>query len=162
MNARSAAVSLTVATTLLTPSHLSAQSSVFLGRVLSDSGMVLHRAEVVLNGPQNLQRTYERGEFKFSSVPAGTQIVGVRMPGYAPRVDTIEVADAGEVRREYRLSRIVATLPEVPVTATILDRKLYEFYNRRKFGMGRSLTARSSRRRTARAHRTSSHNWPAS
>jgi hypothetical protein len=63
------------------------------------------------------------------------------MPGFAPKGDTIEVADAGEVRREYRLSRVLATttLPEVPVTATLLDRKLLEFHERRKFGIGRFL-----------------------
>ena len=116
-----------------------AQGSVLVGRVFSDSGMLLVGAEVVLNGSLNLQRTNDKGEFKFSAVPAGFQVVGVRMLGFAPMVDTIEVADAGEVRREYKLSRIEATLPEVSVRTTILDRKLYEFNDRRKFGMGRFL-----------------------
>src|SRR4026208_1938318 len=116
-----------------------AQGSVLIGRVLSDSGMVLVGAEVVLNGPQNLQRTDEKGEFRFTRVPAGRQIVGVRMPGFAPRVDTIEVADAGEIRRDFKLTRIETTLPEVPVTATLLDRKLVEFHERRKLGVGRFL-----------------------
>jgi hypothetical protein len=116
-----------------------AQGSVLTGRVFSDSGMLLVGAEVVLNGPTNLQRTNDKGEFKFHAVPSGLQIIGVRVLGFAPRVDTIEVADAGEVRREYKLARIETTLPNVPVTATILDRKLFEFYDRRKFGMGRFL-----------------------
>lgn len=119
------------------PSH--AQGSVLAGRVFSDSGMLVVGAEVVLNGPHNLQRTNDKGEFKFTAVPAGLQIVGVRMPGFAPKVDTIEVADAGEIRRDYKLARIATTLPNVPVTATILDRKLFEFYDRRKFGMGNFL-----------------------
>ena len=42
-------------------------------------------------------------------------------------------------RREYRLSRIETTLPEVPVTASLLDRKLLEFHERRRFGIGRFL-----------------------
>ena len=113
--------------------------STFTGRVLSDSGLVLAGAEVVLNGPQNLYRTNTSGEFRFTAVPAGQNIVGIRMPGFAPMIDTIDVADAGEVRREYRLSRIEATLPEVPVTATLLDRKLWEFHERRRFGIGRFL-----------------------
>ena len=115
-----------------------AQGSTFMGRVLTDSGLVLAGAEVVLNGPQNLQRTNANGEFRFTAVPSGHNIVGVRMPGFAPRIDTIEFADAGEVRREYRLSRITA-LPEVPVTASVLDRKLWEFHERRRFGIGRFL-----------------------
>ena len=113
--------------------------AVIIGRVLSDSGAVIAGAEVVLNGPQNLQRTDEKGEFRFTRVPAGKQIVGVRMPGFAPRVDTIEVADAGELRRDFKLTRIETTLPKVPVTATLLDRKLLEFHERRKFGIGRFL-----------------------
>lgn len=116
-----------------------AQGSVIVGRVVSDSGTVLVGAEVILNTPQNAQRTNDKGEFKFAAVPAGFQVVIVRMLGFAPKVDTIEVADAGEVRREYKLSPIETTLPRVPVTATILDRKLYEFEDRRKFGMGRFL-----------------------
>ena len=109
------------------------------GRVLSDSGVVLVGAEVVLNGPNNVQRTDEKGEFRFARVPSGRQIIGVRMPGFAPRVDTIDVADAGELRRDFKLSRIETTLPEVPVTATLLDRKLFEFHERRRLGIGRFL-----------------------
>jgi hypothetical protein len=117
-----------------------AQGSTFFGRVLSDSGMILVGAEVVLNGPQNMQRTNERGEFRFTTVPGGYHVVGVRLPGYAPRIDTIEVEDAGEIQRNYRLSRLDATkLPEVPVTTSPLDRKLFEFLERRKGGVGRFL-----------------------
>ena len=119
-----------------------AQASVIIGRVLSDSGVVLPGAEVVLNGPKNLQRTNEKGEFTFTRVPSGFQIIGVRMTGFAPRVDTIEVEDAGEIRRDFRLSRIETTLPKVPVTATssLLDLKLAEFHERRKTsGGGRFL-----------------------
>ena len=117
-----------------------AQVSTIFGRVLNDSGRALAGAEVVLNGPQNLQRTNERGEFTFTRVPPGFQIIGVRMAGYAPRVDTIEVEDAGEIRREFRLSRIEVTLPNVPVTTTPLDLKLAEFHERRRTsGGGRFL-----------------------
>lgn len=117
-----------------------AQGTTIFGRVVSDSGMILVGAEVVLNGPQNLQRTNEKGEFAFARVAPGFQIIGVRMPGYAPKVDTIEVEDAGEIRREYRLTRIETTLPEVPVRTTPLDRKLVEFAERRRtLGTGRFL-----------------------
>lgn len=113
--------------------------SVFIGRVLTDSGVPLPGVEVVLNGPENSQRTNAKGEFKFTTVPAGRNIVGVRTLGFAPVIDTIEFADAGEVRREFRLARIETELPEVPVTATLLDRKLLEFHERRRFGIGRFL-----------------------
>ncbi len=119
-----------------------AQVSTIFGRVLSDSGVAIVGAEVVLNGPKNLQRTNAKGEFTFTRVPAGFQIIGVRISGFAPQIDTIEVEDAGEIRREYRLSRIETTLPRVPVTATseLLDLKLAEFHERRKTsGGGRFL-----------------------
>src|SRR5687768_11376284 len=120
---------------IATPAY--SQGSVLTGRVLSDSGIVLIGAEVVLNGPQNSQRTNDKGEFKFSGVPAGLQIVGVRMPGFAPRIDTIKVEEASEILREFKLSRIETTLPRVPVTTTLLDRKLVEFHERRGMGIGR-------------------------
>ena len=128
---------------LTTPARaIGAQVSTIIGRVVGDSGIALAGAEVVLNGPQNLQRTNDRGEFTFNRVPAGFQIIGVRMTGYAPRVDTIEVEDAGEIRRDFRLTRIETTLPRVPVTATskLLDLKLAEFHERRRTsGGGRFL-----------------------
>jgi hypothetical protein len=127
------------ATLCLVAQSSAAQGSSFIGRVLTDSGVPIAGAEVVLNGPQNSQRTNAKGEFRFTAVPAGEHIIGVRMPGYAPRIDTIEVAEAGEIHRDFRLSRIEATLPEVPVTATLLDRRLYEFHERRRFGIGRFL-----------------------
>jgi len=113
--------------------------STFTGRVLSDSGLFLAGAEVVLTPPPMTQRTNATGEFRFVELTGGEYIVSVRMPGFAPKTDTIELADAGEARREYRLSRIEATLPEVPVTASLLDRKLWEFHERRRFGVGRFL-----------------------
>lgn len=116
-----------------------AQGSILAGRVLSDSGIVLVGAEVVLNGPQNLQRTDEKGEFRFTRVPAGFQIIGIRMSGFAVKVDTIEVEDAGEIRREYRLARVATELPRVPVTSTPVDRKLVEFHERSRLGAGRFL-----------------------
>jgi hypothetical protein len=115
------------------------QGSSFAGRVLTDSGVAIAGAEVSIPSLQRTQRTNDQGDFVFSAVPGGEHIVGVRMPGFAPKTDTIEVADAGEVRRQYRLSRIETTLPAVPVTTTLLDRKLSEFHSRRKFGMGRFL-----------------------
>jgi carboxypeptidase-like protein len=142
---------LILATTTL-PIAAQAQS-VFLGRVLTDSSVAIPGAEVFLNGPQNIQRTNGAGEFKFTAVPAGSHIVGIRMPGFAPMFDTILVADAGEVRREYRLARIEATLPEVPVTTTLLDRKLVEFHERRSLGIGRFLD--SAEFANARGTRTS-------
>jgi len=127
------------ATGCLVATLAEAQGSLFTGRVLDSLQTPLVGAEVSLPALAKSQRTDERGEFRVTGVPAGEHVVQVRMPGYAPKVDTIEVADAGEVRREYRLSRIEATLPEVPVKASLLDRKLSEFYERRRMGIGRFL-----------------------
>jgi hypothetical protein len=114
--------------------------STFTGRVLSDSGVPLAGAEVVIARLQKAERTGANGEFRITGVPEGFHAVGIRMPGYAPRGDTIEVAESGEVRREYRLTKVETTLPEVPVRATSrLDRKLVEFNERRKLGAGRFL-----------------------
>jgi len=105
--------------------------------VLTDSGVPLAGAEVVLRAKRT--NTNAKGEFKLASLTAGEHLVLVRMPGFAPKTDTIEVADAGDARREYRLSRVQATLPEVRSTTTLTDRRLADFYDRRRFGMGRFL-----------------------
>jgi len=115
-----------------------AQGSTFTGRVLTDSGVAIVGAEVIISALQRTQRSNVQGDFKFSAVPAGEHIVGVRMPGFAPKVDTIEIADAGNARREYRLAKIEVTLPEV-VTTSALDRKLVEFHERQRMGIGRFL-----------------------
>ena len=127
------------ASLFLVPLSLQGQASTFNGRVLTDSGAPLPGAEIVLAALQRTIRADAKGEFRFTAVPAGTHIVGIRMPGYQPRGDTIEVADAGNVHREYRLARGEATLPEVPVTTTSLDRRLRDFHERRKLGIGRFL-----------------------
>ena len=114
-----------------------AQGSAFTGRVLTDSGLPLAGAEIVANAKR--ARSNAKGEFKLTSLVAGEHLVLVRMPGYSPKADTIEVADAGEVRREYRLSRTQAILPEVRSTTTLTDRRLEQFYSRKQFGMGRFL-----------------------
>ena len=138
MNARVAAVPLTIAT-LIAARFAQAQGSLFVGRVRADSNIVLAGAEIVIPALQRTIRTNEKGEFQFNSVRAGEHVVGVRMPGFKPRIDTIEVADAGEVRRDYLLSRVDAALPEVAVKTTLLDRRLEDFENRRRFGAGRFL-----------------------
>jgi hypothetical protein len=124
---------------LLAAPSARAQGSTFTGRVLTDSGAALAGAEVVVNGPNRAARTDANGEFRLSRIPAGEHIVQVRMPGFAPKVDTIEVADAGEVRLDFRLTKIETTLPEVSVSTSSLDRKLVEFHERRRMGIGRFL-----------------------
>jgi hypothetical protein len=117
-----------------------AQGTTFIGRVVADSTLTpLAGAEVVIVALNLMQRANAAGEFRFPGLPAGEHFVAVRMPGYVPKVDTIEVADTGELRRDYSLARIATSLPEVPVTTTLLDRKLLEFHERRRLGAGRFL-----------------------
>ena len=139
MNCASAFLPVSVTAALALASAASHAQTVFTGRVLTDSGVIIVGAEVFLNGPQNSQRTDARGEFRFTAVAAGEHVVSVRMPGFAPKVDTIQVADAGEVRLDFRLAKIETTLPEVSVSTSSLDRKLVEFHERRRIGIGRFL-----------------------
>jgi hypothetical protein len=133
------ALTIAIAALALNSPLVHAQST-FTGRVLTDSGVPLVGAEVVIAKLVKGERTNASGEFRFTGLPSGYHAVGIRMPGFAPKGDTIEVAESGEVRREYRLTRIETTLPEVPVTASLLDRKLIEFHERRRtLGAGRFL-----------------------
>lgn len=124
----------------LCPPSLKGQGPSVSGRVVADStNAALVDAEVMMTPPVMTQRTDATGAFRFANLPAGEYILRIRMPGYAPVTDTIVLADAGDVQREYHLQRIEVVLPEVPVTATLLDRKLYDFHERRRIGIGRFL-----------------------
>ena len=118
---------------------LHAQGTMIMGRVTTDSGVAIVGAEVVLNGPTNTQRTDAKGEFRFMRVAGGANVIGARMPGFAPQIDTLDVPDAGELRFDFKLARIEATLPEVDVKTSPLDRRLAEFHERRRMGIGRFL-----------------------
>lgn len=153
MNTRFVALLLAVMLICLT-NRAHGQGSVFAGKVLVDSLLTpLAGAEIMIDKLGRFQRSNERGEFRFTGIPAGEYTVLVRLAGFAPRLDTIVVADAGDATREYRLAEIRVTLPEVPVTTSLLDRKLAEFHERRRMGIGRFLD--SAEFANARGTRTS-------
>ena len=65
-----------------------AQGSTFVGRVLTDSGSPIAAAEVLVSNQRT--STNEKGEFRVTSLKADQYQVLVRMPGYAPKTDTIK------------------------------------------------------------------------
>lgn len=153
MNARSVAFAL-IAMSLCLTTTVHGQGSAFAGKVVADSSLTpLAGVEVFIEKLGRVERTNERGEFRIATLPAGEYPVLIRLAGFAPKRDTIVMAVAGEVRRDYRLPQIRATLPEVPVTTTLLDRKLAEFHERRRMGIGRFLD--SAEFANARGTRTS-------
>jgi hypothetical protein len=120
-------------------------SSTFIGTVLDDaSEQLLPDADVSIPGLNLTARTNGRGEFILTGIGAGSYAVTARRIGYVPASTSIPFNGADTVRYQFALVRAVQTLPEVAVTeGSDVPRiaKLAQFESRRKFGIGRFLTA---------------------
>ncbi|MEP7345631.1 MAG: carboxypeptidase regulatory-like domain-containing protein, partial [Gemmatimonadaceae bacterium] len=138
---------LRVAPLLMAPLLANAQAtSTLIGTVLDDStdGM-LPNVEVSIPGLNLTARTNVKGEFILTGIGAGAYNVTARRIGYSPVSVSIPFNGADTVRYQFALVRTVQTLPGVAVTETDdVPRfaKLAQFESRRKFGIGRFLTAK--------------------
>jgi hypothetical protein len=81
----------------------------------------------------------DRGEFRIENVPAGTHRMTARRIGYGFADTQLTFTPGDFVNRRVVLSRFV-TLDSVVVSTTIEDRRLREFEENRKFGMGHFWT----------------------
>lgn len=109
----------------------------FGGTVSDSSGVPLDGAEVMLPELARSVMTDARGTFRLRDVRPGTHRVVVRKVGFGPLDATLGFAPNDDVERRIVLPR-VTTLAEVRVTAT--DRRLAEFDENRKLGLGHFIT----------------------
>ena len=111
------------------------------GRAIAqENGQPLAGAQVqVVGGPQT--RANERGEWSLNDAPTGTRVIEVRAVGYYPTRQVVNVVDrAPPVHVE--LLTFKAVLSTVKVTASYdRYRRLEEFKERSKTGVGRFMTA---------------------
>ncbi len=110
------------------------------GRVLSASGRALSGARVQLEGSTRMAQTRASGEFVLDSLPPGTQTVSVRLLGYAPVEEAVDLVSAEPRSVTIRMSDFVPTLETVRVTASrerALDAVGYA--HRKRSGMGHFL-----------------------
>jgi hypothetical protein len=120
-----------------------AQTSAIVGTVFRDSAdHRLSEAEISIPALSRSTTTNYLGEFRFSRLPAGRHVLIIRHIGFAPLVDSVTVADAAMVEREYVLRAQPVRLDSVRITAAekkYISPGLQEFEERRKQGFGRFI-----------------------
>ncbi len=131
---------------IVCPSARAQATSTLVGTVLDDSTeRMVPDAEVSISGLNLTARTNDRGEFILTEIGAGVYTVSARRIGFAPMSASIPFNGADTVHYQFALARTVQTLPGVAVTETHdvpPIAKLAQFESRRKFGIGRFLTAK--------------------
>lgn len=107
------------------------------GRVLNKSGQPLVGARVQVEGTTRATTTRASGEFTLDSLPPGTQSVAVRLLGYAPVEEAVDLASDEARSVTIQLEDFVPTLEAVRVTAQ-RERNLdaIGFARRKRFGSG--------------------------
>lgn len=110
------------------------------GKVLNNAGRPLAGARVQLDGTTRVASTRATGDFVLDSLPPGTQTISVRLLGYAPMEEAVDLSSHDSRSVTIRLSDFVPVLEAVRVTAArerALD--VVGFSRRRRSGMGHYL-----------------------
>jgi hypothetical protein len=123
-------------------------TSVLVGTVRGTNGKLLEAASVLLLGTRLATRTDEKGAFRLSGLPAGTQSVEIREIGYAPRRYAVDLTPHRETKLVAELEERAAVLQAIEVTAKT-GSSIPGFDQRKKFGMGTYLTREDIEKRGA-------------
>ena len=110
------------------------------GKVLNLAGRPLKGARVQLDGTTRVAVTRETGDFALDSLPPGTQTVSVRLLGFAPTEEAVDLSSHDPRSVTIRLTDFVPVLEAVRVTAA-LERSLdaVGFARRKRSGQGHYL-----------------------
>jgi hypothetical protein len=154
MRARRSLEALRVLAVLASASIARAQTAVLTGTVLRDSaGHQLAAAEVLLPDLNRRILANWAGEFKIVQLPAGRHAIVIRHVGFAPLIDTIEVAEGAKVDREFVLAEQPTQLDPVSVKAPekkYISPALQDFEERRKGGAGHFIDEAEMRKNNER------------
>lgn len=122
---------------VLLPAAVRAQSAEISGRVVeAGTGEPVPSAQIMLSALSRQAISGEDGSFALRGLAAGTHMVVTRRVGYAPRHDTLQLAEGQSLRMEIALQPEPATLPPVAVETTPRRPYLGGFWERRDRGMG--------------------------
>jgi hypothetical protein len=114
------------------PVSVALGSATLRGVVLNNVGRPLPNARVQLEGTTRVATSRANGEFVLDSLPAGTQNVAVRLLGYAPVEQAVDLVSAQPTTVTLRMAEFVPVLEQVRVTAQ-RERGLEQVgFNRRK------------------------------
>ena len=107
------------------------------GRVVNNLGRPLANARVMLEGTTRLAITRETGDFVLDSLPSGTQSIEVRLIGFAPLDQAVDLTSRAPTNVTIKLTEFVPVLEEVRVTAA-RQRGLDQvgFSRRKRSGIG--------------------------
>lgn len=107
------------------------------GRVLNNAGAPLAGARVQLDGTTRAATTRANGEFALDSLPAGTQAISVRLLGYAPVEQAVDLVSSRPATVTIKMTEFVPVLEAVRVSAA-RERGLESvgFARRRRVGQG--------------------------
>lgn len=115
------------------------------GTVFVDTtSRTIANAEIVFPKLGRSARSDSTGNFRIGDLPPGSHDVVVRMVGYEPFNAIIAFGAAQQVEADFMLRPQIATLEKVNVSAGVDKRfavRLHDFYERKRFGIGRFLTS---------------------
>jgi hypothetical protein len=83
--------------------------------------------------------TDSTGRFRIGGIPKGRVVVVVRRIGFGPVTSQLVFRERDSLEVDFLLVAIPQALPDVRVEATLTSRKLAEFDERRRFGIGHFL-----------------------
>ncbi len=88
------------------------------GKVTDERGAAVSGADVIIEGTSRSAQTGGTGDYLIEDVPAGSQVVRVRMIGFRSQADTVSVTEGGRATADISLTRDPLQLQTVVVTAT--------------------------------------------
>jgi hypothetical protein len=140
---------LAVATTMT--AQLDAQNKgVLRGRVLADSTDAPIAGATVATIFGGLAVTTDSlGYFRLAGLPPQVHRFFVRRLGFTPVAASLSFLAGDSVEVDFVLTPLPLLLPELVVPTTAVARKLRDFHDRRRFGMGRFLDSLDIARMTA-------------
>ena len=153
---RRLARALTLVSGALAPAALSAQApAIVRGRVVTDSSeQPIPGVRISLGAAAVVSALSDSsGRYRIGDLRAGRYTVFVRRLGFAPVSSSIMLAAGDSVDADFVMTPIAQELSTVEVSTTVLQRKLRDFEDRRRFGIGRFMTEEDIRK--APGHRMS-------
>jgi hypothetical protein len=99
------------------PVSVALGSATLRGVVLNNLGRPLANARVQLEGTTRVATSRADGQFVLDSLPAGTQNVSVRLLGYAPVEQAVDLVSSQPTSVTLKMAEFVPVLEQVRVTA---------------------------------------------
>ena len=100
-----------------TPASAPLGSARLVGKVVDNTGRPLANARIQLEGTTRATSSRSSGDFALDSLPSGTQSVSVRLLGYGPIEQAVDLTSATPTTVTLKLAEFVPVLEQVRVTA---------------------------------------------